>query len=155
MIQLQIRKNAYYDSVTLMIVSKELKKLPGVQEALVGMGTELNLEIARNIGVSSPELETGATANDFFIALLCESEAAFSGAIEKADELLNKKTDAKAAAYVECAIGERVLWGVGLHSSIVRASFMAILSAINRAERDASAAESPVGPAVGVTSAAR
>lgn len=99
MIQLQIRKNAYYDSVTLMIVSKELKKLPGVKEALVGMGTELNLEIARNIGVSLPELETGVTANDFFVALECESEAAFAAAIQKADELLNKKTDAKEAAY--------------------------------------------------------
>jgi len=98
-IQLQIRKNAYYDSVTLMIVSKELKKLPGVKEALVGMGTELNLEIARNIGVSTPELEAGVTANDFFVALECESEAKFTAALQKTDELLNKKSDAKAAAY--------------------------------------------------------
>ncbi|PHK79988.1 hypothetical protein CR082_25710, partial [Salmonella enterica subsp. enterica serovar Typhimurium] len=48
--------------------------------------------------------------------------------------------DSKAAAYVECAIGDRVLWGVGIHESTVRASLMAILSAVNRAERDAEAA---------------
>ena len=45
--------------------------------------------------------------------------------------------DAKAAAYVECAVGERVLWGVGLDSSIVTASLEAVVSAVNRAERDA------------------
>jgi len=30
-----------------------------------------------------------------------------------------------------------VLWGVGLHESIVKASLRAIMSAVNRAERDA------------------
>ena len=34
-------------------------------------------------------------------------------------------------------MGDRVLWGVGLHDSIVKASFRAVLSAVNRAERDA------------------
>jgi 2-isopropylmalate synthase len=32
-----------------------------------------------------------------------------------------------------------VLWGVGLHSSIVKASLTAVLSAVNRAERMAQA----------------
>jgi hypothetical protein len=50
--------------------------------------------------------------------------------------------DARAAAYVECAVGDRVLWGVGLHESIVKASLRAIMSAINRAERDAAESES-------------
>ncbi|HYO85645.1 MAG TPA: 2-isopropylmalate synthase [Dermatophilaceae bacterium] len=62
--------------------------------------------------------------------------------LDYSEHALSAGGDAKAAAYVECAIGERVLWGVGLHSSIVRASFMAILSAINRAERDALQAKS-------------
>jgi 2-isopropylmalate synthase len=53
------------------------------------------------------------------------------------EHALSAGGDAKAAAYVECAVGERVLWGVGLHSSIVKASLTAILSAVNRAERDA------------------
>ena len=41
--------------------------------------------------------------------------------------------DAKAAAYVECAVGERVLWGVGIDTNIVRASLKAVVSAVNRA----------------------
>ena len=40
-----------------------------------------------------------------------------------------------AAAYVECAVGERVLWGVGLDPNIVIASLKAVISAVNRAER--------------------
>ncbi len=53
------------------------------------------------------------------------------------EHALSAGGDARAAAYVECAVGERVLWGVGMHESIIKASFRAILSAINRAERDA------------------
>ncbi len=45
-VKLEIRKNTYYDSVTLMIISKDVKNLSGVSEALVGMGTDLNREIA-------------------------------------------------------------------------------------------------------------
>ena len=52
------------------------------------------------------------------------------------EHALSAGGDARAAAYVECAVGERVLWGVGLHESIVKASLRAIMSALNRAERD-------------------
>jgi 2-isopropylmalate synthase len=57
--------------------------------------------------------------------------------LDYAEHALSAGGDARAAAYVECAVGDRVLWGVGLHSSIVKASLTAILSAVNRAERDA------------------
>src|SRR4051794_21532425 len=43
--------------------------------------------------------------------------------------------DARAAAYVECAVEDKVLWGVGVDSSIVSASLKAVVSAINRALR--------------------
>jgi 2-isopropylmalate synthase len=45
--------------------------------------------------------------------------------------------DAVAAAYLECAVDGRVLWGVGIDPSIVTASLQAIVSAVNRATRDA------------------
>ena len=56
--------------------------------------------------------------------------------LDYAEHAMTAGQDSRAAAYVECAIGDRVLWGVGLHNSIVRASISAILSAVNRAERD-------------------
>ncbi|ALE80031.1 2-isopropylmalate synthase [Pseudonocardia alni] len=43
--------------------------------------------------------------------------------------------DARAAAYVECAVEEKVFWGVGIDSSITSASLKGVVSAINRALR--------------------
>jgi 2-isopropylmalate synthase len=43
--------------------------------------------------------------------------------------------DARAAAYVECALEDTVLWGVGVNGSIVSASLKAVVSAVNRAMR--------------------
>lgn len=57
--------------------------------------------------------------------------------LDYAEHAMSAGGDAKAASFVEAAIGERVLWGVGVHSSIVKASLTAILSAVNRATRDA------------------
>ncbi|MCW2879301.1 MAG: 2-isopropylmalate synthase, partial [Sphaerisporangium sp.] len=37
--------------------------------------------------------------------------------------------------YVECQVGDRVLWGVGVDANTVTASLKAILSAVNRAGR--------------------
>ena len=58
--------------------------------------------------------------------------------LDYAEHAMSAGGDAKAAAYVECAVGERVLWGVGIDSSIVTASLKAIVSAVNRALRDTS-----------------
>ena len=99
MVKLEIRKNAYFDSVTLMLISKDLKKLDGVKEALVGMGTDLNVEIAHNIGLATPEFDANITANDFFVAVECDSDEVFEAAQKKVEELLNKKTEAKEATY--------------------------------------------------------
>jgi 2-isopropylmalate synthase len=43
--------------------------------------------------------------------------------------------DAKAASYIEASLGDDVLWGVGIHESIVTASLRAVVSAVNRAAR--------------------
>ncbi len=43
--------------------------------------------------------------------------------------------DAQAAAYLECAVEGRMLWGVGIDSSIVTSSLKAVISAVNRAIR--------------------
>ena len=43
--------------------------------------------------------------------------------------------DARAAAYLECAVGGEVLWGVGIDANIVTASLKAVISAVNRAHR--------------------
>jgi 2-isopropylmalate synthase len=56
--------------------------------------------------------------------------------------------DAKAAAYIEAALGEHVLWGVGIHESIVTASLKAVASAVNRAARLAETGRAGPSPAL-------
>ena len=41
----------------------------------------------------------------------------------------------EAASFVECEIGDRVLWGVGIDHNIVTASLKALVSAVNRSGR--------------------
>jgi 2-isopropylmalate synthase len=52
--------------------------------------------------------------------------------LDYAEHALSSGTDATAAAYVECAIGGDVYWGVGLDPNIVTASLRAVVSAVNR-----------------------
>jgi 2-isopropylmalate synthase len=52
--------------------------------------------------------------------------------LDYAEHALSSGGDARAAAYVECAIGERILWGVGVDPNIVTASLKAVVSAVNR-----------------------
>jgi 2-isopropylmalate synthase len=53
--------------------------------------------------------------------------------LDYAEHALSSGGDAIAAAYVECAVGDQILWGVGLDPNIVTASLRAVLSAVNRA----------------------
>ena len=53
--------------------------------------------------------------------------------LDYAEHALSSGGDARAAAYVECAIGERIVWGVGIDANIVTASLKAVVSAANRA----------------------
>ncbi|WP_456845513.1 2-isopropylmalate synthase [Cellulomonas sp. P5_C6] len=55
--------------------------------------------------------------------------------LDYAEHALSSGGDATAAAYVECAIGDEILWGVGIDPSITTASLKAIISAVNRHER--------------------
>jgi 2-isopropylmalate synthase len=55
--------------------------------------------------------------------------------LDYTEHALSEGGDATAAAYVECAVGHDVLWGVGIDPSITTASLRAIVSAVNRAER--------------------
>ncbi len=56
--------------------------------------------------------------------------------LDYAEHAMSAGGDASAASYLECAIAERVLWGVGIDPSIVTSSLKAVISAVNRAERD-------------------
>jgi 2-isopropylmalate synthase len=55
--------------------------------------------------------------------------------LDYAEHAMSAGGDARAAAYLECTVADRVLWGVGIDPSITTASLKGIVSAVNRAER--------------------
>lgn len=75
---LERRTGLYHDSVTLMRVSASVKATAGVQEALIGMGTELNLDLIARTGFSLPD-DVGP--NDLLIALRADDQAAIDAGL--------------------------------------------------------------------------
>jgi 2-isopropylmalate synthase len=55
--------------------------------------------------------------------------------LDYAEHALSEGSDAQAAAYVECSVGGRTLWGAGVDGNTVTASMRAVLSAVNRTRR--------------------
>lgn len=59
--------------------------------------------------------------------------------LDYSEHAMSAGGDAAAAAYVECEVGDgdtaQVVWGVGIHANIVRASLEAVVTAVNRANR--------------------
>lgn len=51
-----IKKNSYFDSVSLMSISTKANGLDGVEQAFVAMGTEMNKGVLQNLGLLTPEL---------------------------------------------------------------------------------------------------
>jgi 2-isopropylmalate synthase len=55
--------------------------------------------------------------------------------LDYAEHAMSAGSDAKAASYVECEVGDQILWGVGIDANTTTASLKAIISAVNRASR--------------------
>ena len=73
------------------------------------------------------------------IAAFCDALSSYGIDVRVLDyheHAMSAGGDAKAAAYLECAMGSRVLWGVGIDPSITSASLKAVVSAVNRALRE-------------------
>lgn len=79
---LTVRHGVYVDSVALMQVSTEVKTTPGVDDALIGMASELNLDLIREAGFDIAE---EVTPNDLIIAIRAQSEAALSDGNDAVD----------------------------------------------------------------------
>ncbi len=86
-----IKTSEYHDSVSLMLVAKELVKFPGVQDASVVMGTESNKALLEQSGLLTKEIKT-ATPNDLMISVKTDGNP--DEALAEAEKLLNKKAAA-------------------------------------------------------------
>lgn len=79
-----LRPGTYVDSVSLMQVSKQVAALPGVRTAVVAMATELNLDLATDLGFAVP----ACSPNDLMVAVDADSEADLDAADAETDAAL-------------------------------------------------------------------
>jgi len=87
---------------------------------------------------SSADIEVDGVGNGP-IAAFCHAMAQIGVEVRVLDyheHAMSTGGDAQAASYVECEVAAQVLWGVGIDSSIVTSSLKAVVSAVNRAERN-------------------
>jgi FdrA protein len=72
----ELRTGAYYDSVSLMQVSRAVAGAPGVEAAQVAMATELNLDVIRGMGFDVPG---SAAPNDLVVAIRADADGVAAG----------------------------------------------------------------------------
>jgi FdrA protein len=93
-----VRANFYKDSLQLMQLSEEAKKLAGVKDAAVVMGTSTNKELLERLGMLGKEGRE-ATESDMLIAVITEDPGRLEGAVKEVEELLMRPAAAKAGAF--------------------------------------------------------
>lgn len=84
----EVRRGSYHDSVTLMLVSRDLLAVDGVVEASVVSATPLNVELVTGQGFTVPD---DAGPNDLVIALRAESDDAVAAALGSVEVLLSPR----------------------------------------------------------------
>ena len=87
-VHVEARRGAYADSVTLMQVSQQIERAPGVSAALVAMATGLNLSLASEMAFSPP---AGAGPDDLLIAIRADDPDALAAARAEADAALSAR----------------------------------------------------------------
>jgi len=90
-----VRRGAYYDSVTLMLVSRAAAGEEGAQDVAVGMATPLNLELLAGQRFA---VDDDLGPNDLVIAVRARDEVAADAAVAAVDRELATKGGAQAAA---------------------------------------------------------
>ena len=95
-----------------------------------------------NVGVDEPvEREVSGIGNGPIAAFLnaVSNFGIEASVMDYVEHTMSVGTDAMAASYVECQIGEEdntsIVWGVGIDSSITTSALKSIISAINRSQR--------------------
>lgn len=96
-------------------------------------GFRMTVELAVD-GRVQTRTATGNGPIDAFLAILAQ-DGTDVRVLDYTEHALSEGGSAMAAAYVEAAVGDRVLWGVGLDHNTTTASLKALVSAVNRAMR--------------------
>ncbi|MFO1445386.1 acyl-CoA synthetase FdrA [Bacillus sp. Bva_UNVM-123] len=91
-VQAVIKPNTYFDSVSLMSLSTRANQIDGVEQAIIAMGTEMNKEVMKNVGLMTKEIEEAKTS-DLIIVVKAASDEVCENAFVAINELFTKKKD--------------------------------------------------------------
>jgi 2-isopropylmalate synthase len=112
--------------------------------------SELTGEVRVRVGLRDGEerVEADGSGNGPVAAFLSvlAAEGVDVRVLDYSEHALSAGGDAVAAAYVECQVAGRTLWGVGIDADISTASLKAVVSAVNRALRGARIEEPETEP---------
>jgi 2-isopropylmalate synthase len=129
----QVFREAYF-----VKVEKRRFRLVDFEETRAGDGDRI---FTGTIEVDGQEQSVSGRGKGLISSVLATLKDAFGLELEVVDyseHALGTGTDARAAAYLECALPDgRTVWGVGIDQDVATASVRAILSAANGASRSA------------------
>jgi 2-isopropylmalate synthase len=129
----QVFREAYF-----VKVEKRRFRLVDFEETRAGDGDRI---FTGTIEVDGQEQSVSGRGKGLISSVLATLKEAFGLELEVLDyseHALGTGTDARAAAYLECALPDgRTVWGVGIDQDVATASVRAILSAANGASRSA------------------
>ncbi|MBT9776777.1 acyl-CoA synthetase FdrA [Clostridium sp. MCC353] len=90
-----IKKNSYQDSVNLMLLTNRINTLPGVKRSSVMMGTEANMNIFRNTGFYTGDMDQAAP-NDMVIVVDADLEETVGRVLEETEAFLGNLSAVRA-----------------------------------------------------------
>lgn len=93
-VKAKIIKNVYIDSVTLMSLTTKANEVECVEQAVLGMGTDMNKQVLVNVGMQTPETER-ALKSDLMIVVKSETEEKLNQSFNLIDELIEKRNESK------------------------------------------------------------
>lgn len=101
-----VKENYFRDSIQLMQLSEEAKKIPGVLDVALVMATETNKEILERLGLLTEE-GSRATKNDLVIAVKVENEEQLNSSLASIENMLTRTSISAAPT-----ITERIFYSV-------------------------------------------
>lgn len=107
-IQALIKRNTYFDSVSLMSISTQANALDGVEQAVVAMATEMNKGVLRNVGLHAPEVDD-AGPGDLIVVLSASTSERCAGALDEIEALLRRRDKPRRGGAARCATIESAL----------------------------------------------
>jgi FdrA protein len=90
-IKARVRRNIYFDSISLMKIARSLTEMDGVEDAAAIMATETNLQLLQEAGLTPFEGDVDAGAADVLLVVRANDEGSAEAALQSAEEQLTQR----------------------------------------------------------------